>query len=119
MFFLVCVAVASLGCLIFVVKWSLSAPHGPFDGTARVLTGTVAGAMLAFWIVAASIAPQLNEDVRANATDIVAPTESQARSRYDDIQLSAPIGIEVATAIGAGAGFIIALASVGSYRRAS
>jgi hypothetical protein len=118
-FFLVFVAVVSLGCLVFIAKWSLSPPNGPFDGTARVLAGTVAGALLAFWIVAASIAPQLNEDARMNATNVTTPSEAQARTLFDDIVLSAPIGVDIATAIGAGAGFVIALASVGSYRRAT
>ena len=60
MFALVFLALASLGILLFVVKWTLSPPNGPLDGIVRIGLCTASGALFAFWIVAASMAPQLN-----------------------------------------------------------
>jgi hypothetical protein len=117
MFVIVFMAIVSLGCLFFVVRWTLAPPNGPLDGTVRVLVATVAGGLIAFWVVAASIAPQLKDDAERNGLASIAPSEEEARTFIKDVELSAPIGIEIAAGIGAGAGFFIALASVGSYRR--
>ncbi len=118
MFLLVLVSVISLGSLLFTIRWALSPPHGSFDETIRVLVATIAGGMIAFWVVGASLAPQLNETARQNATALAAPTPENLRALAEDIILSAPIGVDIAAGIGAGVGFFIALASVGSYRRA-
>lgn len=117
MFALIMLAIVSLGCMLFIVRWSLSPPRGPLDGTVRVLASTLAGGLIAFWVLAAAIAPQLNRDARQSGIAEIAPTTADARSLIEDIQLSAPIGVDIATGIGAGVGFFIALASVGSYRR--
>jgi hypothetical protein len=116
-FAIVFMAIVSLGCLVFVVRWALSPPNGPLDGTVRVLAATVAGGMIAFWVVAASIAPQLKEDAAQSGISVVAPSSEDARTLLEDVELSAPVGLDIAAGIGAGAGFFIALASVGSYRR--
>ena len=117
MFAIIFMALVSLGCLVFVVRWALSAPNGPLDGTVRVLSATVAGGLIAFWVVAASIAPQLKDDAAQSSISVLAPTSTEARTLFEDVELSAPVGLDIAAGIGAGAGFFIALASVGSYRR--
>ena len=119
MFVLVVMSVISLGALVFTLRWTLSPPHGAFDGTIRVLVATAVGGMIAFWVVAASMAPQLNDTARQQATALVAPTPENLRTLAEDILASAPIGVDIAAGIGAGLGFFIALASVGSYRRAT
>ena len=119
MFALIFLAIVSLGFLLIIVRWALQPPHGPLDGTARVLAATVAGGLIAFWVVAASIAPQLNREARQQGTAISAPSVTDARGLVDEVALSAPIGMDIAAGIGAGVGFFIALASVGSYRRAT
>ena len=118
MFALVFLALASLGVLLFVVKWALSPPNGALDGAVRIVLCTACGALIAFWIVAASMAPELNKEARLNGTGVLAPGSAQTRSLYDEVVVGAPIGVDVAAAVGAAAGFIIAIASVGSYRRA-
>ena len=117
MFALVFLALVSLACVGFVVRWCLSPPAGPLDGTVRVLIATAAGGLIAFWIVTASIAPQLTKDAKENGVSAIAPTSEDAGNLFEDVELSAPVGLDIATGIGAGAGFFIALASVGSYRR--
>jgi hypothetical protein len=116
-FAIVFMAIVSLGCLVFVVRWALSPPNGPLDGTVRVLAATVAGGMIAFWVVAASIAPQIKDGAAQSGISAVAPTSDDARTLLEDVELTAPVGLDIAAGIGAGAGFFIALASVGSYRR--
>ena len=119
MFLMVLLAVIALGILIFVMRWALSQPNGPLDGAARVLAATIAGGLIAAWLVAASLAPQLNEDTRATSGSIKPPTQGDARHLLNEILLSAPVSLDLAAGVGAGIGFFIALASVGSYRRAT
>ena len=117
MFAIIFMALVSLGCLVFVVRWALSPPNGPLDGTVRVLAATVAGGLVAFWVVTASIAPQLKDDAAQSGVSVVAPSTDEARTLLEVVEMSAPVGLDIAAGIGAGAGFFIALASVGSYRR--
>lgn len=118
MFALVFFALASLGILLFVVKWTLAPPNGPLDGIVRIALCSASGAMIAFWVVAASMAPELNKEARLNGTGVLVPGTNQARSLFDEVVVGAPIGMDIAAAVGAAAGFLIATASVGSYRRA-
>jgi hypothetical protein len=119
MFMMVLLGIIALAVLIFTMRWALSQPHGPLDGAARVLAATIAGGLIAAWLVAASLAPQLNEDTRTTSGSIKPPTQGDARHLLDEIVLSAPVSLDIAAAVGAGVGFFIALASVGSYRRAT
>ena len=118
MFFLIFAGVIGLGGLGLVIRWALSAPHGPLDGTARVVAGTVAGGLLAAWIVSASLGPHLNEVARRESAGMAPPSISQSRAIMEEVLLGAPVGITLAAGIGAGLGFFITLASVGSYRQA-
>ena len=82
-----------------------------------MLTTTVAGGLIGFWVVAASIAPQIKNDAAQSGISVLAPASEDARTLFEGVELSAPVGLDIAAGIGAGAGFFVALASLGSYRR--
>lgn len=96
MFLLALMSVVSLGGILVTVRWALQAPHGPLDGAARVLAATIAGGVLAFWIVAASMAPEVNENAKNRATALEAPTVEDARAIATEIIASAPVGMDIA-----------------------
>jgi hypothetical protein len=106
-----------LGVLVFVLRWAFGQPHGAVDAVVRVIAATVAGAMLAAWIVGATLLPRLNEEAKQDGNTLGAPSITDARAIANDVVETAPVSMDLAAAVGAGVGFFVALASIGSFRR--
>jgi hypothetical protein len=90
MFLFVFVSLVQLGLLVFVLRWAFGQPHGMLDASVRVLVATVAGSMLAIWIVAAALVPQLNEEAKQDGSTFGAPSITDARTMVDEVVASAP-----------------------------
>lgn len=102
---------------MFAVRYALSAPHGALDGTVRVVIATIFGGVMAAWIVGASTMPDLNRIAHERGDTFGMPSVAETRELLRSVQLSSPVSLDLAAAIGAGLGFFVSLASVGSYRR--
>lgn len=114
MFLLLALAISSVIALFFTLRWALSPPGSPLDGSVRVLAASIAGGVLAFWVLGASIARELTDDARTMGGT---PLSERVAALYDVIYTSAPISAELALVVGACLGFFIGMASVGSYKR--
>src|SRR5262249_3351332 len=106
-----------LAALVFVLRWDLGQPHGAVDAVVRVIAATLAGGMLAIWIVGATLLPRLNDEAKQDGNTFGTPSITDARAVANEVIETAPVSMDLAAAIGAGFGFFVALASIGSFRR--